>query len=100
MSFAQAALGTKIRVPTLADKELLKIPAGTQPDSVFRIPGAGIARADGRGIGDLYVNVSVEVPRKLTKEQREIVRRLAATENAENQPIQKKILEKVRDIFG
>ncbi len=100
ISFAQAALGTRIDVPTLVDEEVVKIPAGTQPDTVFRIRGAGITRTDGRGVGDLYVNVSVEVPRKLTKAQREIISKLADTENTENHPIQKKILEKVKDIFG
>lgn len=100
VSFTQAALGAKINVPTLVGEEVLKIPAGTQPDTVFKIRGAGIARTDGRGVGDLYVNVSVDVPRKLTKAQREIISKLGETQNIENQPVQKKILEKVKDIFG
>jgi molecular chaperone DnaJ len=98
VSFTQAALGAEITVPTLDGERSLKIPPGTQPDSVFRIRGAGIPR--GGGHGDLYVNVSLRVPTKLTREQREIVSQLAETEKAENQPIQKRILERVKEIFG
>ena len=100
VTFSQAALGAEIRVPTLSGEELLRVPSGTQPGSVFRVRGAGIARTDGRGLGDLYVTVNVVVPKKLTREQREIIAKLSATEDAENQPIQKKILEKVKEIFG
>ena len=100
ISFSQATLGTEITVPTLEHEEVLKIPAGTQPDSVFRIRNAGVSRPNGRGRGDLYVNVNVEIPKKLTKKQREIITHLAETESADNQPIQKKILERVKEIFG
>ncbi len=100
ISVTQATLGAEISVPTLDGEEILKIPAGTQPDSVFRIRRAGIAEANGRGRGDLYVNINVRVPTKLTREQREILSKLAETEEAENKPIQKKILEKVKEIFG
>lgn len=100
LSFAQSALGSEIVVPTLDGEERLKIPAGTQPDSVFRIRGAGVPRSGGRGRGDLYVNVSLSVPTRLTREQRELITKLAGTEDAENRPIQRKILEKVKEIFG
>ncbi len=100
ISLTQATLGAEISVPTLEGAQTLKIPAGTQPESVFRIRKAGIAEANGRGRGDLYVNINVRVPTKLTREQREIMSKLAETEEAENQPIQKKILEKVKEIFG
>ena len=100
ISFAQAALGAEISVPTLDGEETLKIPSGTQPDSVFRVRGSGIARTNGRGRGDLYVNINVRVPTRLTRDQRDIVSKLAETEKTENQPIQKKILEKVKEIFG
>jgi len=100
ISFAQAALGAEVAVPTLEGQEALRIPPGTQPDSVFRIRGAGVARPGGHGRGDLYVNVSVNVPTRLSREQRELIARLAETEQAQNQPIQRKILEKVKEIFG
>lgn len=100
VSFSQAALGTVISVPTLEGQEQLKIPAGTQAGSVFRIRGAGISKSTGRGQGDLYVTVSIQVPRKLSRDQKELITKLADTEDAQNQPIQKKILERVKEIFG
>jgi molecular chaperone DnaJ len=100
ITFAQAALGDEIAVPTLDGEETLTIPAGTQPDSVFRIRGSGIARPSGRGRGDLYVTVRLSVPTRLNREQRELVTRLRETEEAANQPIQRKILERVKEIFG
>jgi len=100
ISFPQAALGTVISVPTLDGQEQLKISAGTQPDSVFRIRGGGITKATGRGQGDLYVQVGVQIPKKLSREQQELISRLSETEKAENQPIQRKILERVKEIFG
>lgn len=100
ITFAQAALGTEIQVPTLDGEAPLKIPAGTQPDSMFRIRQAGIRSPNGGRQGDLFVNVNVEVPRKLSREQRALISKLAETENHANEPIQKTILEKVKDIFG
>ena len=100
VSFAQASLGAEIVVPTLDGEEKLKIPSGTQPDSVFRIRGAGVAKTGGRGRGDLYVNVNIKIPTKLNREQRELLSKFAETEKAENRPIQKKILDRVREIFG
>ena len=100
ISFAQASLGADIVVPTLDGEEHLTIPAGTQPDTMFRIRGSGVARAGGRGQGDLYVNVSLSVPKRLSREQRELIGKLAETEDAANQPIQRKILERMKEIFG
>jgi molecular chaperone DnaJ len=100
ITFAQAALGAEIKVPTLGEDAPLKIPAGTQPNSVFRIRQAGIRPASGRRPGDLFVTVTVEVPRKLSREQRDLIARLGDTDKHANEPIQKKILEKVREIFG
>jgi len=101
ISFPQAALGADIPVPTLeGEEETLKIPAGTASGSRFRIRGRGIPEIGGRSRGDLYVTVDVVVPKKLSKEQREMLTKFAATIDAENKPIQKKILEKVKEIFG
>ena len=100
VSVSQSVLGAEITVPTLDGEEALKVPAGTQPGSVFRIRGAGITRANGRGKGDLYATINVSVPTKLTREQRELFSKLRETEKHENHPIQKKILEKVKEIFG
>jgi molecular chaperone DnaJ len=76
VNLAQALLGSKIRVRTLADKKaLLKIPPGTQPGTTFRLKGLG-ADVDGR-VGDQLVTVNVEIPAKLDPESQQLVGRLA-----------------------
>ena len=101
ISFAQAALGAQISVPTIeGEEEKLSIPAGTQTGSTFRIRGRGISKRGGAARGDLYVTADVVVPTKLTREQKDILAKFAATISTENRPIQKKLLERVREIFS
>jgi molecular chaperone DnaJ len=101
ITFPQAALGAEIAVPTLeGEEERLAIPAGTQTGATFRIKGRGISKRGGAARGDLYVTVGVSVPTKLSREQKELLGKLAATIEAENKPIQKKILERVKEIFS
>ncbi|MFQ6127398.1 MAG: molecular chaperone DnaJ [Thermoplasmata archaeon] len=73
ITFSQAALGAKIRVPTLNGKAELKIPSGTQTHTTFRLRGKGLPRIDGYGRGDQLVQVVVAVPGKLTSEQRKLL---------------------------
>ncbi|MFH1722460.1 MAG: molecular chaperone DnaJ [Candidatus Altiarchaeota archaeon] len=80
ISFAQAALGDKIEVPTLKGKANLKVPAGTQPGTVFRLRGEGIPYLRSSSRGDLHIHVTVDVPRKLTNKQRELLEEFAKTE--------------------
>lgn len=77
ISFPQAALGTKLDVPTLDGEAKLKIPAGTQSGTVFRLKGKGIPHLNGWGKGNQFVNVVVETPKKLTKEQKKLLKKLA-----------------------
>jgi molecular chaperone DnaJ len=101
ITFPQAAMGDRILVPTLErDEETLVIPAGTQTGSTFRIKGRGVSKRGGSARGDLYVTVNVVVPSKLTKEQKELLTKLAETIETENKPIQRKILERVKEIFS
>lgn len=100
ISFWQAALGAEIRVPTLDGEETLKIPAGTQTSTVFRISGCGILSLNGNGRGDLYVKVKVQTPTRLTKEQRKLLQQLAEISPANNQPAEKSVFEKVKDYFA
>jgi molecular chaperone DnaJ len=94
-------MGDRIVVPTLErDEETLVIPAGTQTGSTFRIKGRGVSKRGGSARGDLYVTVNVVVPSKLTKEQKELLTKLAETIETENKPIQRKILERVKEIFS
>jgi molecular chaperone DnaJ len=82
------------------EDEVLEIPAGTQTGSTFRIKGRGISKRGGAARGDLYVTADIVVPSKLSKEQKELLTRFAGTIDTENKPIQKKILERVREIFS
>ncbi len=79
VSIAQAALGTKIKVPTVDGEEEVEIKPGTQPDTEIRLRGKGVAHLRRAGSkGDLHVLVDVVVPTKLTKRQRELLTELAA----------------------
>jgi len=98
ITFAQAALGSEVRVPTLNGEESLKVPAGTQTGTVFRVRGQGMPVLGGRGKGDLFVSVSVITPTSLTREQRKLLEQLAKIETKDLED--KKLVDKVRDIFG
>lgn len=77
ISFVQAALGTEITVDTLSGKVKLKIPAGTQSHTLFRLRGKGMPKLHGFGYGDEKVQVIVQVPEKLTKKQKELLQEFA-----------------------
>jgi molecular chaperone DnaJ len=98
ITFAQAALGADVKVLTLGGDESLKIPAGTQTGTVFRVRGQGMPVLGGRGKGDLFVSVSVITPTTLTREQGKLLEQLAKIETSDLED--KKLVDKVRDIFG
>ena len=79
ISFAKAALGGEIRVPTLTGTAVLHIPKGTQGNQLFRLAGQGIQKADGR-CGDLFVTVIIEVPTSLTWKQEQLLKEYAELE--------------------
>ena len=79
ISYAQAALGAEVEVPTLDGKVKLTIPEGTQPGAVFRLRGKGIPYLRGSGRGDQFVTVTVKVPKNLTGSQKELLRQFAAS---------------------
>jgi molecular chaperone DnaJ len=98
ITFAQAALGAETTVQTLEGQENLKVPAGTQTGTVFRLKGHGMPVLGGRGRGDLFVSVTVVTPTTLTREQRKLLEQLAQIE--ETDLTDKGLMDKVRDIFG
>jgi molecular chaperone DnaJ len=100
VSFTQAALGTEITVPTMEGDHKLKIPEGTQSGSTFRIRNKGVPVLNGRGKGDLFVEVRVQTPQKLTKRQRDLLMELEGMVRVENKPENRSLLGKVKDIFG
>jgi len=74
ISFAQAALGAEIEIPTLNGKRTITIPKGTESGEIFKIKGEGFPRIKGHGKGDLVVQVIVKTPKNLTKRQEELLR--------------------------
>jgi molecular chaperone DnaJ len=100
VSFTQAALGAQIRIPTLDGEYELRVPEGTQSGTVFRIRGKGVPVLNGHGKGDLFVEVRVQTPAKLSKPQRELLQKLEALSELENRPERRSLLGKVKEIFG
>ncbi len=95
VSFSQVALGSEIEIPTLIDGlAKLKIPAGSQPGTTFRLRNLGMPHMRGIGRGSLYVTINIEVPKKLTKKQRELIKEFErlSTENPT-----KKFLNKIKN---
>jgi molecular chaperone DnaJ len=93
-------MGAEIRIPTLEGEHTLKIPDGTQPGTTFRIRNKGVPMLNGHGKGDLYVEVRVHIPSKLSKRQRELLQELETTAKVDNQPMMRALLGKVKDMFG
>lgn len=100
ISFPQAALGTEIKVPTLESEQTLKVPEGTQPGATLKIRGKGVPVLNGHGRGDLFVEIRVQTPGKLTKRQRELMQELQGLTPVENKPERRSLLGKVKDIFN
>ena len=98
--FVTAALGGEIRVPTLDGKASVKIPAGTQSGTVFKMRGKGMPHLRGGGHGQLLVRVAVEVPTKLSAEQRKKLEEFAESCGDQNTPITKSFLERAKEFFS
>lgn len=100
ISFAQAALGAEIDVPTLNGKSKLVIPKGTQAGTAFRIEDEGLPNLRSGRKGDLIVGVRVEVPKKMTKAQEKLLREYAASEDQAVLPETQGFWKKVKDLMG
>ena len=98
--FTTAALGGEIRVPTLDGAVSLKIPAGTQSGSTFRIRGLGMPALQGLAKGDILTYVQVEVPTRLDSAQREALERFAELCGEENNPIHTSFYDRIKSFFA
>jgi molecular chaperone DnaJ len=97
ISFTQATLGAQIEVPTLTGTTPLKVPPGTQPGAVFRLPGKGLPNLHNGRPGDEIVQVLIEIPRKLRRSQQDLLRKFAATEDKDVLPESKGFFERVKE---
>ena len=109
VTYPMLVLGGTISVPTLNDNETAHIPKGTPPDSRLRVRGKGLPHVSGRGFGDLYVTLRVEIPRSLSTEQRKLIEELNKTmPTGPFEPIRlnsdehddRSFVDRVKDIFG
>jgi molecular chaperone DnaJ len=100
ISFVTAALGGELKVPTLTGSASIKIPAGTQSGTTFRLKGRGVKNLQGYGTGDLNVKVNVEVPARLNKTQKAKLQEFAELCGDDVNPQSKSFLEKAKKLFN
>ncbi|NDI33751.1 molecular chaperone DnaJ [Chengkuizengella sediminis] len=96
LTFAQAALGDEIEIPTLTEKVKLKIPAGTQTGTYFRLKGKGVQRVRGYGQGDQHVKVVVVTPSKLSEDQKKLLRDFSALNGEHTHEKHQSIFERMK----
>jgi len=100
ITYTQAVLGAELEIPLLEGREKLTIPAGTQPDAVFKIKKQGMPDPHGRGRGDLRVHVQLEVPKKLNARQKELLHELSEIERTNVGTHRKSFFKKLKDYFS
>ncbi len=100
ISFPQAALGAEFQIDGIDGPVSIKIPEGTQSGKELRVRGRGVPYLNEKGHGDLVVKVMVQIPRKLSRAQRELVAKLAESLTADNKPSSPGLIEKMKDLFG
>ena len=100
ISFPQAALGAEIEIPAIDGAVTLKVPEGTQSGKELHVRGRGVPYLNEKGRGDLVVRVLVQIPKKLTRAQRDLVAQLADSLTVENKPASPGLLEKMKDLFS
>ena len=100
ISFPQATLGAEIEIPGVDGPVNLKIPEGTQSGKELRVRGRGVPFLNEKGHGDMVVKVLVQVPRKLTRAQREVVNKLAELMSVDNRPTSPTLMDKMKDLFN
>lgn len=99
VTFVQATLGATVKVPTLDGIVEYDIPEGTQAGAVFRLRGKGVPYIRGKGRGDEYVTIEVEIPKNLTAKQKDLLRQFEAEAEGKNYKKQKGFLDKMKDLF-
>ena len=99
VTFTQAALGYEVSVPTLDGKVSYSLREGTQPGDVFKLKGKGMPHLGGRGRGDQYVKITIEVPRNLSQKQREILKEFDTHASEKNYQRRTSFFDKLKNMF-
>ncbi|HEV8348583.1 MAG TPA: molecular chaperone DnaJ [Vicinamibacterales bacterium] len=108
VNFTTLALGGDIQVPTLDGADTIKVPEGTQTGTTLRLRGKGMPDVNGRGRGDLFATVQVQTPKKLSREQRQILEQLSRVlpkekfepRTREEEENERNLFDRVKDMFG
>jgi molecular chaperone DnaJ len=100
INVAQATLGARVSVPTVEGETSIDIPPGTQTGKVLRLRGMGVPRLKRNGRGDQKVVISVEIPRRLSQEQRALFEKLADSMGTEARPQERGFLDKIKELLG
>jgi molecular chaperone DnaJ len=100
ISFPQAALGAEFEMPGIDGPVSIRIPEGTQSGKELRIRGRGVPYLNERGHGDLVVKLVVQIPKKLSRAQRDLVAKLAESMTVDNKPSSPGLIEKMKDLFS
>jgi len=100
ISYPQAVLGAEFEIPGIDGPVKVKVPEGTPSGKDVRVRGRGVPYLNEKGQGDLVIKVVIEVPRKLSRAQRELVKELGAVMNVDNKPAAPGFLDKVKDLFN
>ena len=100
VTFSQAALGDTVTIPGLSEKLALKIPAGTQPGDVLRMKGKGVPNVRSKRPGDLYAEIVLEVPTKLSAEQKELIKKFGETKTTTGYAKRKSFMDNLKDLFS
>ena len=99
ISFVDAALGAELTVPTLDGKVKYTVPEGTQTDSTFRFKGKGVTHLGSKSRGDMYVTVTVEIPKSLSSKQKDLLKQFGKTLTDKNFAKKKSFFDKIADLF-
>jgi len=101
ITFSEAALGASVEIPTVDGKVKIAVKPGTQPGAILRLAGKGLPSVNRYGNGDLLVYVNVWIPKKLDKDEKKIVEKLADSENFKPQPdaSEKNFIDRLRRMF-
>lgn len=100
ITFTQAVLGCELTVPTIDGKVSYSIQEGTQPGSVFKLKGRGVPHLNGRGKGDQFVRIVVEVPKNLNNKQKELVKQLDSATTDKNYAQKRSFFDKLKKLFN
>jgi len=100
ITFTQASLGAEVVVPTIDGRVSYSVREGTQPGDVFKLKGKGIPHISGRGRGDQFVRVTVEVPKNLSQKQKSILQEFDSVAEDKNYQKRKTFFDKIKTMFG